>query len=328
MQGWMKRVMAIGAVIFIAMPLYAGQGDRGKPAKAWAEPATGMEFVWVPGGCFEMGQSEKEKEDLIKEAGEEEYKKYYTDELPRHTVCVDGFYMGKYEVTVGQWRAFVEATGYKSEAEKEGWAYGWDKEKGWVKKEGIYWDRPGFAQADDSPVTCISWNDAVAFAAWLSKKAGKAFRLPTEAQWEYACRGGTATARYWGDSPDDACGYANVADQSAKRVFSDWTIHECDDGYVYTSPVGHYKPNGYGLYDMLGNVWEWCADWYGKDYYGNSPRRNPMGPATGKCRVVRGGSWGVMPRSVRSAVRDWYRPGKRNVNLGFRLALPSGVKEK
>ncbi|PNU18649.1 hypothetical protein C2E25_16505, partial [Geothermobacter hydrogeniphilus] len=261
------------------------------PEKYYTDPTTGMDFVLVPGGCYQMGSNN---------GG--------SDEKPVHEVCVDAFYMGKYEVTNGQYRK------YKS---------GHDS--------GSY--KGNTLNRDQQPVVMVSWEDATAFARWLSGKSGKAYRLPSEAEWEYAARGGTRSARWWGNNPDQACGNANVADRTAKRMiadqtgkrkWSDETIHNCDDGYAVSAPVGHYKANPYGLYDILGNVWEWCQDWYDSGYYGNSPRNNPQGPSSGSDRVLRGGSWGSNPGHLRSADRGRNWPGYRSSGLGFRLALPAG----
>jgi len=133
-------------------------------------------------------------------------------------------------------------------------------------------------KGSEHPVTCVSFNDVEKFIAWLNRKGSRKFRLPTEAEWEYACRGGTTTIRFWGDDPDDACAYANVADRTKDEDNRGWNPkHECSDGYFYTAPVGSFKANSFGLYDMLGNVWEWCSDRYGSDYYENSPVNNPQG---------------------------------------------------
>ncbi len=238
------------------------------PGEIWRQPVTGMKFVWVPGGCSQMGQSEEEKRRLIREAGEELYGKYWSDELPQQEVCVDGYWMGKTEVTVGAFRRFVEATGYRTDAEKEKEGFSWIRiGKNMEKRSGANWRDAGFRQTEDHPVVNVSWNDASAMAEWLSRQGGGRFRLPTEAEWEYGCRAGTKTARYWGDSPAEACRYANVADRAVKRIYPDDRIHECDDGHAHTSPVGSYQENDFGLLDMLGNVWEWCEDIYTKDAY-------------------------------------------------------------
>jgi formylglycine-generating enzyme required for sulfatase activity len=287
----------------------------------WTEPATGLELVYVPGGCYQMGQTEEEKRALLKEVGQEKYDQFYTDEQPAHEVCVDGFWLGAKEVTVGSFRKFVQATSYKTDAEenrggnKGCWAR---KDNKWGWQEGYFWNKPGFGQEESFPAACVSWNDGREYVKWLNGGSGKAYRLPTEAEWEYAARGGTETSRYWGDGVDgQACGYANVADKG-----HGWAGFPCDDGYEFSSPVGSYKPNGYGLYDMLGNVGEWCGDWYASDYYGKSTRQNPQGPSSDSVRVYRGGSWSSNPGGFRAASRLRDTPVNRNANVGFRLALP------
>ncbi len=167
----------------------------------------------------------------------------------------------------------------------------------------------------------VSWNDAVAFCKWLSKKEGKTYRLPTEAEWEYACRAGTTTRYYSGDDPETLAKVGNVADATAKAKFPDWkyTI-KANDGYVFTAPVGKFKPNAFGLYDMHGNAWQWCADWYGAEYYATSPADDPTGPDSGDDRVLRGGSWFDGPYATRSAGRYWISPDVRNDIAGFRVA--------
>jgi formylglycine-generating enzyme required for sulfatase activity len=244
-----------------------------------------------------------------------------SDERPVHEVCVGDFYLGKYEVTVGQFRQFVSATGYRTEAEREGWAYALT-DRGWAKVKDRNWKNPGFSQTDQHPVVCVSWNDAQAFLDWLKQKMGKSFRLPTEAEWEYAARSGGKNCKYsWGNgSPSD-----NIGDESIKRAYPKlvqkyWEGY--DDTFVFTAPVGSFSPNELGLYDMGGNVAEWCQDWYAKDYYTSSPKNNPAGPDSGEYRPVRGGSWGSGPRLVRAALRDWAGPSDRVVYVGFRVALP------
>ena len=197
------------------------------------------------------------------------------------------FYLGTYHVTRGQFRQFVADTGYKTDAEKgeKPGAWGWDpdkKEFGFNEKYS--WRNAGFEQTDEHPVVNVSWNDAVAFCKWLSQKEGKTYRLPTEAEWEYACRAGTTTRYYSGDDPETLAKVGNVADAAAKAKFPDWkyTI-KANDGYVFTAPVGKFKPNAFGLYDMHGNAWQWCADWYGADYYAKSPADDPTGPDYRRC---------------------------------------------
>jgi len=285
----------------------------------WTDPTTGMKFVWVPEGCYQMGQTEAEKRYLIKEAGEKKYKKYFERELPRHEVCVDAFYMAKMEVTRGQFRHFIKETGYRTDADKKGKAYILNKETDWKYKEmpGYNWEKTGYSQDDSHPVACVSWNDARAFIKWLSKKTGQNFSLPSEAQWEYAARGGTDFMRFWGTNDADACKYANVADKG-----SNWNLSfPCSDGYEFTSPVGNYKPNPFGLNDMLGNVWEWCEDVYDKNAYSKHDRNNPVVTSGGSSRVYRGGSWRNTPRNVRAAHRSRVPAVNRHSYLGFRLCL-------
>ncbi|CAK8725495.1 hypothetical protein KKHLCK_16865 [Candidatus Electrothrix laxa] len=240
------------------------------------EPLTGMEFIYIPEDCFQMGSPSDEKDR-------------YDDEGPVHTVCVDGFWMGQYEVTQGQWQKIMGENPAK------------------------------FQKGANYPVERVSWEDAQKFIAELNKRSSRNYRLPTEAEWEYAARAGTSTARHWGD--DISC---------------DKAMYENDEGssedscveYVRkrglmpdsTAPVGSYSANQFGLHDMLGNVWEWCADWYG-DYPSNS-QTNPVGPSSGSDRVIRGGSWYFNPWLVRSANRNRNTPVRRNYDLGFRLALP------
>lgn len=261
------------------------------PARAghdgtWKDPTTGMEFVWVPGDCFQMGSPSGE-------SGR------YSNEGPVHEVCVDGFWMGKFEVTNAQYRKFK--SGHNSK-----------------KYERHSLD------GETQPTVFVSWKDAKVFAQWLSRQNGGRyeFRLPTEAEWEYAARAGSTTARYWGDDPDDACGYANVHDRTSKGACSNftWTTnHNCDDGYAVTAPVGRFKANGFGLHDMLGNVWELCEDRYLPAAYSIHSRSNPMVLSGGMFRVARGGSWNSEPRLVRSAPRFILGFGDRVNFLGFRL---------
>lgn len=178
----------------------------------------------------------------------------------------------------------------------------------------------GFPQGDDHPVVNVSHNDALAFCAWLSRKEGQTYRLPTEAEWEYACRAGTTTRYDHGDDPEGLSEVGNVEDATAKSKFSSFVTIAGRDGYVFTAPVGKYKANGFGLYDMHGNVWEWCADWYDENYYEASPVDDPTGPTGGSYRVIRGGSWINVASHCQAAYRRRRVPSYRNYDLGFRLA--------
>lgn len=284
------------------------------------DSVTGMKFVAVKGGRFIMGNLFNEGDN---------------DEAPPHEVRVADFALGAYAVTKGQFRAFVTATGYRTDAEKGGGCY---VEKGnvWSYDPATSWRSPGYYQDDDHPVVCVSWNDATEFAEWLSKETGRRYRLPTEAEWEYAARSGGRQERFAGFSdPAVFFKYGNFCD---KNCSAEWRTSEQSDGFRYTSPVGSFLPNGLGLYDMVGNVWQWASDYYGERYYRESTRKwpldglyggdqrrerahvNPQGPADGSYRVLRGGSWNSAPIDARAAQRLRNKPEFRRSYIGFRLA--------
>ena len=272
----------------------------------FTDPNTGMELVLVKGGCYQLG-------DVFGNGRK--------DEKPLHTVCVDDFFLGKYEVTVGQYRKFVEETGHQSDAEKGGWGWSIDSSADNAQKsEGAKWSKPGFQQDDNHPVVLVSWNDAMAFVAWLKQQSGNEYRLPSEAEWEYAARSGGKKHKYsWGIGRPSG----NIADKTAKKEFSGWsTWIGYDDGYVFTAPVGAFKANKLGLHDMSGNVREWVQDWYAEGYYKKSPRQNPEGPTSGKYRVLRGGGWVDVQRSLRTTRRFFSDPATGWTNFsGFRIAI-------
>lgn len=265
---------------------------------------TGMDFVAVDGGCFQMG-------DTFGDGDREE--------RPVHEACVSDFAIAARDVTVGQFRRFVESTGYRTEAEKSDGCFVFDGRK-WNKQAGASWQNPGFSQNDQHPVVCVSWNDARAFAGWMNTLGTRRFRLPTEAEWEFAARSGGQREKFSGFSGENQLfRHANFCDLNCEAR---WNNAGQNDGYARTSPVGSYQPNGLGLYDMSGNVWQWTGDWYGENYYAASPRDNPAGPSTGSCRVVRGGSWSADIANSRAATRGYYYPDIRNLILGFRLVAP------
>ena len=280
-----------------------------KPGETFRDCPTCPEMMVIPAGSFRMGSPEAED-------GRD------SDEGPVHTVRIsEPFALGKREVTVSEFRAFVQATGYRTDAEKGGGCAVWDgSSTKWTSDAQRNWRSPGFSQGDDHPVVCVSWKDAREYLMWLSEEAKLSYRLPSEAEWEYAARAGTTTPRFWGERAQEACAYANVADEAAKRQFPDWTIHDCDDGFAYTAPVGNYKANAFGLLDILGNVWEWAEDCY-KDSYTDAPSDGSAW-RKGDCgrRLLRGGSWGDAPGSVRSAVRGSYFTEVQGSGVGFRPA--------
>ncbi len=278
----------------------ASSGDKTNPArvepvsrsekpvksfKTWREPVTGLEFIWVQGGCYLMGSPQTEK-------GRSE------DEGPVHEVCVDGFWMSKTEITNGQFKKFRpdhDSRNYQGHS----------------------------LNGDTQPAVFVTWWDANNFAQWLMGQNGGqyTFRLPTEAEWEFAARAGSDASRYWGNDPLKACTYENVADLTAKKQFGIDHVHDCDDGYAATAPVGSFQPNAFGLYDMLGNVSNWCADVYSVDSYVRHDQKNPLfsDESVGQSRVIRGGFWHGGPDAVRCAIRGSGLPEGMNDNLGFRL---------
>ena len=233
-----------------------------------------------------------------------------------HRVHVAAFAMSKYEVTRGQYAVFVKESGYLVESGC------YTREKGLIDlNKGVGWQDPGFAQTDEHPVVCVNWKDATAYAKWLSSKAGKRFRLPSESEWEYAARAGTTTPQYWQPGTDATCAYANVMDATASGAMLgiNWSTESCTDGFAYTSPVGQFKPNAFGLYDMIGNAWEWTDDCYHASY-----NRAPVSGASWRAtpcsrRVLRGGSWYFSPANNRAAMRYDASGASRFSYNGFRV---------
>jgi formylglycine-generating enzyme required for sulfatase activity len=298
-----------------------------------------MKLVLISPGEFVMGSGES-KDDLLKALGPPANWYDTSQERPRHRVRITkGFYLGAFHVTVAQFRQFVNRTGYKTDSEigvpiDEHGPGGEASYPEYPPSEpsGAYtWRSPGFWQRDDHPVLQVSWNDAVAFCRWLSRKEGKTYRLPTEAEWEYACRAGTKTRYCNGNDPEKLPEVANIADATLREYLSkskdlDSTSRfaiRARDGYVFTSPVGVFKPNAWGIYDMHGNARQWCADHYKGAYYAAAPREDPKGPtkASDDVRVLRGGSWLSTGADARSAARNCSREAVATDDIGFRVVL-------
>lgn len=244
-----------------------------------SDGSAGPELVVIPAGRFEMGSPPNENGR-------------YEDEPRRLVRIARPFAIGKYEVTFAEYDRFAKATN-RSLPTDQGWG------------------------RDQRPVINVSWQDAQAFTDWLSEQTGRRYRLPTEAEWEYAARADTTSSRYWGNDPDQGCAYANAADQDGKRVFVGWTEMRCRDGYVYTAPVGSYRSNDYNLHDMLGNVLEWTCSLYSPE--SQAPSQSCDQPQGDRQFVVRGGSWNDEPRSVRAADRHRNQPTFSDYFLGFRV---------
>jgi formylglycine-generating enzyme required for sulfatase activity len=269
-----------------------------------ANAIDGAEMVYIPPGEFIMGSNPDEIDRIwMKFRWPEEWKQHTKGEQPAHRVRVSGFWMYRNNVTVAQYRRFCGATG-RSMPTAPSW--------GWIETH---------------PIVNVSWEDAKAYCAWAG------VRLPYEAEWEYAARGGNSgvggksrTVFVWGDEfPKNKV--ANLADQSFKKS-KDYNTNfhlfgEYDDGYTHTSPVGAFPPNGFGLHDMGGNVWQWCEDWSDADYYRDSPAADPHGPSVGRMRVLRGGAFDTTPSITRISRRVSNRPDIRHDEKGFRCVQPS-----
>jgi WD40 repeat protein/formylglycine-generating enzyme required for sulfatase activity len=287
-EGWLELQVLRREVEELLQP---SGGQAQQPELKPLTNSIGMKLAPTPAGKFLMGSPNDEPGRKA-------------DESPQREVHITRpFYMGVHHVTVGQFRAFVKATGYKTDAEKSGGALRLSA-NGWITDPKANWDNPFFEQTDEHPVVCVSWNDAKAFCDWLSAKEGKRYALPTEAQWEYACRAGSRTRYFFGNDDKDLAEYAWYSVNSGKK----------------THPVGQKKANAWGLHDMYGQVWQWTADWYAADFYQHGSGRDPAGPASGRFRVLRGSDWSN--DSCRSAQRRGeYEPVHRFTFVGFRVIL-------
>jgi formylglycine-generating enzyme required for sulfatase activity len=298
----------LAALIFWFMPSCANEPD--------IEP----EMVRIPGGTFRMGSNNGNDE-----------------EKPVHRVTVSDFYMGKYEVTNAQYCAFLNEKGNQSQ-DTVAWLDtdgSWGDEYCRIYAEGdIFKVEKGY---ENYPVIYVSWYGAKAYCDWLSEKTGKKYRLPTEAEWEYAAGNGEKHTKYsWGDEEPAGKKGGNVADETfladefiKKKLSSifnknvekmrELIFRGYTDGYIYTAPVGQFNANEFRLHDMTGNVWEWCQDWLDIDYYKNSPSSNPQGPDSGRSRICRGGSWDDDPSHAWVASRGSLVPNRCYEHVGFRI---------
>jgi sulfatase modifying factor 1 len=255
-------VLTVSIVFFMSLSMVHQVKRAHALSPTYTDPATGMEFVLVKGGCFEMG-------DIFGDG--------YKNEKPVHQVCVDDFFMGKLLVTQKQWRA-------------------------------IMGNDPSFFKScgENCPVEQVSSGDVQDYIRTLNQRSGKNFRLPSEAEWEFAARSGGKKEKW-----------AGTSDQAELGAYAWYSANSGSE----THPVGLKKPNGLGLFDMTGNVWEWASDWYDEEYYANGPKDNPRGPTHGSLRVGRGGGWRGEPRLARCSGRGSLDPDSRSRNIGFRLVL-------
>ena len=274
-----------------------------------SNPISGPELVDIEGGHFWRGSLNGDD-----------------DEKPLHKITVHPFALGRCEVTVAEFSVFVEDTGYVATADSGDCRAINEEGSTFVDGVNASWRYPRYpevAQVGAMPVVCVSFDDALAYTRWLTALTGRAYRLPTEAEWEYAARGTTTTARHWEVYRHvSQCDFANGADQDSKSRFEQQSNVECADGHVVSAPVATYRPNVYGLYDMLGNVWEWTADCW-KGSYEEPPSNGEARLAKGiDCsrRVLRGGSWFYGPEGLRAAKRSKDYPAKTYNSVGFRIA--------
>ena len=283
------------AILATWMP--CAQAQHRSPAPKTADDGYG-ELVYVPAGAFRMGDASGDGESR---------------ERPAHTVELDAFYIGKYEVTNAQWRRFRDDPGY---GDPKFWPGGRP-----IPKDQIpYWTQAnnhggGTPEADNFPVIGVNWDGATAYCNWVAAKTGKRYRLPTEAEWEKAARGADARRYPWGDSIDYS--YANFAGAQSFDTVREVGFY---DGSERAGLKTHSNASPYGAFDMAGNLMEWCQDWYSRDYYSVSPRKNPKGPSTGAYRVVRGGSFFFEAYDLRTSARSAAWPSLQAFRmLGFRV---------
>ena len=297
------EALAASAPTPAAAPTATPSGTAGsQPGGTFRDCPECPEMVVIPPGGFRMG--------ALNSGGDK-------DEKPIHAVTIGyTFSVGRYEVTRGEFAEFVRQSGHRVE---EGCRY-WDAatKKGTLGKSKT-WRDPGFAQTDRDPAVCVSWKDAEAYVRWLGDKTATSYRLLSEAEWEYMARAGSTTRFPFGNSIDSLCEYGNAADRSTEFK---WRNKSCKDGYgMGTAPVGSFEPNAFGIYDTVGNTWEWTADcWH--DNYAGAPANGEAWTDGGDCtrRVLRGGSWIYGPKAVRSAERKKNGTGGRYDAFGFRVA--------
>ncbi len=264
------------------------------------------DMVIIPAGTFDFGSpsSEQGRSD---------------DEGPQVRTRLSSFAVSRHEITLDQYRQFVEETKHPV----ADYCYGMNENGSWTPATTITWKSPGFDQDGDHPVVCVTWNDAMAYIDWINSKVdGQPYRLPTESEWEYTARAGTITPYWWGDEQAAFCQWTNGADSIARERYQIWDrAGTCSDGFLYTAPVGHYqKPNAFGVHDMVGNVWEWVADCYQAQLSNVYFSEQQLASTGCEKRAVRGGAWDYSPLYLRTAYRGAWNPSEGFSNFGFRVA--------
>lgn len=333
---WKSAGLAV--IAFLAAPSVDASEKRA-PGEKFTDCKGCPKMIVIPAGEFIMGGSGLANE------------KVPDDELPQRPVRVPRpFAMARYEVTIGEFKKFAAATGRKPGDS----CFGWDKKGLPGELKGNDWTKPGFRQSDTQPAVCVTWDEATEYAKWISSRTGKRYRLPSEAEWEYAARGGSSDVMP-GETPGGLCKYGNVADLSAAQAIGDpaakswrpkesakyrgairlgpkfslwvgktevpWLVAPCRDGYALTTaPVGRFSANRFGLYDMVGNAWEWLADCWAEGYGGAPSDTTPRDSAPCKMRLLRSGAWAMNNDGWRYSDRDRDHPERRYSVVGFRLA--------
>jgi formylglycine-generating enzyme len=308
-------IFTVLSIIFIA------------PHKKSVPVFKGHEMVYIKAGKFMMGPTESASAWIKENTGMLDWT--LSSKAFPVTVSND-FYIAKHETTVAQYRAFVEDTDFETLADRGYFPVTWDrKNKIWARQPGYSWAKPDFDQDDDYPVVCLSWGDANSYCEWLTLKAQEAgiiedgwvYRLPTEKEWEYAARAGGTSVYTWGDDPEEAQFYANVFDATPKPDGEEllFAHFDSEDGFAYTAPVGQFKPNKNGLYDIQGNVWEWCLN----DYfdYPQCGTGSKFFSEKYKYKVLRGGSWDNHMGSFAVTLRRVEKSSFASNATGFRVVL-------
>lgn len=353
----LAKLSVLLCVFTLLMPVAVGQDGNQQHEDSLTHP----DFVHIPAGRFRLGfHTDDGGEHRFRLAHPYSNAQNFKLETPVHNVSITRpFEISRTEVTVGQFKTFVDETGFVTDAEKGGGASVWNSDSDsyvdrFEKRSDANWKNPGFPQTDQHPVVGISHNDAVAYCAWLSKVAGRTIRLPSEAEWEYACRAGSDSWYSWGEDPDAAYQHANVADGALEAKYPRTTSFQRavrldadeGDGEVFTAPVGTFQPNPWGLHDMHGNVWEWCQDRWDAQRYrlaikGVSRKDLPTHVVKdpvfltkteqhkyGDWRVMRGGAWTCAPASVRCSIRTFAEASDANVYTGFRVVREDDGKDQ
>lgn len=310
---WVSSIYMVIGVVAALYGVLAQGADTQLVMQPHCEICFGM--LSIKPGKFFIGATEGEYARKVQDLALKQ------NETPRHEEHVDGFYLANYDVTRKQFSKFASATGFDGSGCK---VY---KSGAWQFDNNASWKEPGFPQTDRDPVVCVSWNDAIKYISWLNREfpsRGKTkliYRLPTEIEWEYAARAGTQTATYWSEQALDQCKFANARDVTSLKLFDPNAPHvNCVDGFIETSPVGLFERNQWGLFDMLGDVYQWTSTCSSIGYQNSVSPPSLLAGTDCSERVVRGASWATIPSGVRSARRSAIAKADRASTTGFRVA--------